>query len=333
MTTAAELEVRWEAQGSIPHYRYDQVQPLLQGRAKIDGVRLLLDEPAQNAGFFENERFKNGEFDLLDLNWGDSVPAIANGWDLKLIPVFVKRKPAYDYLWVRADRGIDAPKDLEGKTIATVGFGSAISIYTRGFLQRFYGVDISKLRWLSVGPERFPVHNPDMTIEYAAGPRKSPVERLLAGEVDACTGDITDVKAWDALEASGDVKLMFPDFQERNRQLFREQGILTPVHCLVIGGRLQRVHPDLALRVYEGFERSRLQAYDDALGDGTGYSLTVHHRKAFQAQLREWGDVWKHGLTANRGTVDAFLDYNFEQGLTKSRLSLEEVFAAGTLDT
>jgi 4,5-dihydroxyphthalate decarboxylase len=332
MTTAVR-EVRWEAQGSIPHYRYDQVQPLLQGRAKIEGVRLILDEPTQNAGFFENDRFQRGDFDLLDLNWGDSIPALANGWDLMLIPVFVKRKPAYDYLWVRADRGIDGPKDLEGKTIATVGYGSAISIYTRGFLQHFYGVDLTKLSWLSVGPARFPVHDTGVRIEYATGPRKTPVERLLAGEVDACTGDITDVKAWEALESSSDVKLMFPDFQERNRLLFREHGIVTPVHCLVIGGRLRREEPEIARRIHEGFEASRRVAHDDAIGDGTGYSLTVHHRMAFQQQLREWGDVWRHGISANRNTIDAFLDYNFEQGLTKSRLSLEQVFAPGTLET
>ncbi len=49
--------------------------------------------------------------------------------------------------------------------------------------------------------------------------------------------------------------------------------------------------------------------------------------------MREWGDVWKHGMSANKNTIETFLDYNFEQGLTKTRLSPEQVFAAGTLDT
>ncbi len=38
MDTATNLEVRWEAQGSVPHYRMDQIQPLLQGRVNIAGV-------------------------------------------------------------------------------------------------------------------------------------------------------------------------------------------------------------------------------------------------------------------------------------------------------
>jgi 4,5-dihydroxyphthalate decarboxylase len=332
MTNASELELRWEAQGSVPHYRFDHAQPLIQGRARIDGVKLLFDDVAQNAGLYENQRFQDGTFQLLDCNWGDTVPAIAAGWDFKLIPVFIKRKPVWNYLWVRSDRGIDTPRDLEGRTIGTVGYGSAISTYTRGFLEHFYDVDISKLHWLSSGPSRFPLHK-EISVEYATGPRKSPVERLIDGEVDACTGDITDVKAWAALDAAPGVKLLFPDYMELNERLFVERQICTPVHMLAIGGKISREHPDLARRVYEGFERSRLIALDDALGDGTGYSMIVHMREQFREQVRTWGDVWRHGLAANTANVDTFLDYNSEQGLTKTRLSYEDVFALGTLDT
>jgi 4,5-dihydroxyphthalate decarboxylase len=333
MTNSKDLEITWEAQGSTPHYRYDHIQPLLQGRVKVDGVTFKYDDPMVNANFFEDPKFKNGEFGLLDLNWGDSIPAIAVGWDLKLLPVLIKRKPVYNYLWVRSDRGINAPKDLEGRTIATGGYGSSITTYTRGFLQYFYGVDLTKLAWVSGGPSRFEIYAKEIKIEYPSGPRKSQVQRLLDGEVDACTGDITDPKAWAALQSSSDVKLLFPDYQELNRRLFREHGIVTPVHVLAMGGRLLRDRPDLARRIFDAFERSREVAYDDALGDGTAYSLIVNMREAFQEQLRDWGDVWKHGLKANRKTVDTFLDDNFEQGLTKTRLPIEEVFAPGTLDT
>jgi 4,5-dihydroxyphthalate decarboxylase len=50
-------------------------------------------------------------------------------------------------------------------------------------------------------------------------------------------------------------------------------------------------------------------------------------------QLKEWGDLWKHGVQANQNTIDTFLDYTFEQGLTKTRLPLDRVFAQDTLDT
>jgi len=193
------LEVALEAQGARPNFRYDIIQPLIQGRAAIDGLTLRPSGPNDLAGFFDNARFKSGEFGLLDINMGDVVPAIDAGWDLCCLPIFIKRKPVYNYLWVRADRGISQPKDLEGKTLCTVGYSSSISVYTRGFLQQFYGVDLSKLRWLVNGPGPFAIHNASIRIDQAAGPLKSSAQRLLDGEIDASTGDITDLAIWRAL--------------------------------------------------------------------------------------------------------------------------------------
>jgi 4,5-dihydroxyphthalate decarboxylase len=330
--TTTTTEILFEAQGTLPNFRYDVIQPLLQGRASIEGVTLRTTGATASAGMWDNRKFQNGDFDLLDANWGDLVPAIDAGWDLRLLPVFIKRKPVYSYLWVRADR-ISGPKDLEGKTITTGAFTSAITTYTRGFLQHFHDVDISKLRWLLPAPNRFEVSDTSAQIEIAQGPRKSPVERLLAGEVDAITGDITDTKAWAALESSELVRRLFPDYREQNQRLFREQGIFTPVHIVCIGGRLARSQPDIARRIVAGFEASRAVAIDDALSDGSGYSLTAHNREAFTEQMAQWGDVWAQGVKANQRTIDTFLDYHEEQGLTKTRRRLEDTFAAGTLDT
>jgi hypothetical protein len=74
-------------------------------------------------------------------------------------------------------------------------------------------------------------------------------------------------------------------------------------------------------------------AYEDAVGDGSGYSLTLGNRESLRDQISALGDVWQHGLAANKNTVESFLDYNFEQGVTKTRLAPQQVFAAGTLDT
>jgi len=331
--TAPSLEIALEAQGALPNFRYDIIQPLVQGRVTVEGATLTIAGATVSAGYFDNPKFKEGDFDLLDTNWGDVVPAIDAGWDLLCLPVFIKRKPVYNYLWVRADRGIDSPKDLEGKLIATGGYNSAITIYTRGFLQHFYGVDLTKLRWFSSGPQRFEVHDKRIQIECAVGRGPSPVQRLLDGEVDASTGDIIDAKAWTALESSPVVKRLFPDYREQNQRLFKEHGIFTPVHIILMGGKLNRAHPELARQVYDAFERAKQVAYDDALGDGSGFSMTAHNREALQDQMRELGDLWPHGIKANQNTIDTFLDYTFEQGLTRTRLPLDRVYPASTLDT
>ena len=333
MTTTKTLEVQLEAQGTLPNFRYELILPLVQGRVPIEGVTIKPSGFMESAGYFDNPKFKDGDFGLLDCNWGDVVSAMDAGWDMVCLPVFIKRKPVWNYLWVRSDRGIDAPKDLEGKTFSTGGYGSAITIYTRGFLQHDHGVDLHKLRWLLGANGRFDIHDKDVHVELATGERKAPMQRLLDGEVDACTGDITDAALWNALESSPQVKRLFPDYQERNQQLFKAQGIYTPVHIIVMGGKLNREHPELARTLYDAFQRSKDVAVLDALGDGAGPSLIPHAREHFRDQQTTWGDVWQHGVSANKNTINTFLDYLYEHGLTRSRLSVGQAFAAGTLDT
>ena len=103
--TAPSLEIALEAQGALPNFRYDIIQPLVQGRVTVEGATLTIAGATVSAGYFDNPKFKEGDFDLLDTNWGDVVPAIDAGWDLLCLPLFIKRKPVYNYLWVRADRG------------------------------------------------------------------------------------------------------------------------------------------------------------------------------------------------------------------------------------
>lgn len=327
------LEIALEAQGARPNFRYDIMQPLMQGRAPIDGAVLRPSGVNDLAGFYNNPRFKSGDFGLLDINMGDVVPAIDAGWDLRCLPIFIKRKPVYNYLWVRADRGIDQPKDLEGKTFGTVGYNSSISVYTRGFLQHFHGVDLTKLRWLVNGPGPFPIHNSGIRIDQAAGPPKSSAQRLLDGEIDASTGDITDLAMWRALESRSDVKRFFAKYDSENLKLWQERGIYTPVHIMVIGGKLNREQPDIARKVYDAFERSRQLAYEDALSDATGYSIKTSMRELLRDELGQLGEIYTHGLSRNATVVDLFLDFCNEQGLTSKRLSREQVFAADTLDT
>jgi hypothetical protein len=44
-------------------------------------------------------------------------------------------------------------------------------------------------------------------------------------------------------------------------------------------------------------------------------------------------DWWPYGIAANRKALDAFLRYHYEQGLSKRRWTIEEVFAPAMLDS
>jgi 4,5-dihydroxyphthalate decarboxylase len=159
------------------------------------------------------------------------------------------------------------------------------------------------------------------------------VQRLLDGEVDGSTGDITSATDWKALESSDRVRRLFPDYEAQNLALWQEHQIFTPTHVMVLGGRLAREHPDLARKLFDAFVKSKELALTDMLGDGTSYSMLIGAREAMRDQLATWGDVYPFGIAPNRNTIDWFLDFNHEQGITRDRLSDEQVFAPGTLDT
>jgi len=349
MTTAVELEV------PIPTMRYDIAIPLLDGRVAIDGVNL---KPAKITGmvFGDHPQLRQGDFGLCDLNWGYFLPAIEAGWELIGLPIFCKRKPVYPLIFCRRDAGIETPKDLEGKRIGTRFNRTAVPIWCRGLLQHRHGVDLSTLRWVVSTQDPFPFYGDATQIEQAADPKKDNVDQLLDGEVDAIMTDISDVKLFETLESNPSVKRLFPDYMETeamavarrwptadakrrlakqsetDERLYRETGIYTPMHQMVMSAKLNREHPDLAGRLFEGFEQAKAIAYRDILSDQAGFSV-VYLRERMKEQQERWGDPFKYGLSSNKSTIDAFIAYNVEQGMIRSAPAYEQLYAAGTLGT
>ena len=102
----------------ISTMRYDITMPLLDGRVQIPGVDLV---PTGTGSMVFNDvpALQSGDFGLWDLNLGYVLPAIEAGWEIVGLPLMVKRKPVYTFIYCRADAGIETPKDLEGKRIGS----------------------------------------------------------------------------------------------------------------------------------------------------------------------------------------------------------------------
>ena len=314
----------------FPEMRYDITMPLLEGKVAIEGIKL---KPTKTSSmvFSDNPELREGNFGLCDFNLGYFLPAIDAGWELIGLPVFSKRKPVYGSIFCRADRGISAPKDLEGKRIGTRQYRTAISVWVRGLLKERYGVDTSKLHWVAQTKEVFPNYDSDTRIEYIDG-QKTPVDRLLDGEIDAMVTDISDRKLFEILENSDKVKRLFPDYVSEDEKLYRETGIYTPVHLIVMSRKLNRQFPGLARTLFNAFEQAKSVAYEEILSDRGGFSV-VYLRERVKEQFKNWGDPWKYGIKANKNTIDTLVRHNYEQGMIRSALPYEKIFAESTLDT
>lgn len=324
MTSTQLLEIEF------PVMRYDITMPLLEGRVAIDGVKL---KPVKSTSMINKDDPKMiaGEFGLCDLNIGYWLPAIEAGWEIVGLPVFSKRKPVYQLIFTNADSHIRSPKDLEGKKIGSRTYRTALTVWARGLLRERYGVDFSKVHWILQAKEVFPVHDPTARIEYVDD-KKNMVERLIGGELDAIITDISDAKLFQIVETHPKVVRLFPDYFGEDQKLYRETGIYTPVHMIVMSRKLDRLRPDLAAKFYSAFEQAKQIAYDDILSDRGGFSV-VYLREKLKEQIGAWDDPWKYGLKANQSTIDAFVKYNVEQGMVRSQFFYGDLFAAATLDT
>jgi 4,5-dihydroxyphthalate decarboxylase len=101
---------------------------------------------------------------------------------------------------------------------------------------------------------------------------------------------------------------------------------------IVMSRKLDRERPDLAGKFYAALEKAKELAYDDIASDRGGFSV-VYLRERMKEQMKTWGDPWKYGVKANKTTIDAFIEYNVEQGMIRVAPSYSEIFAARTLDT
>ena len=314
----------------FPVMRYDITLPLLEGRVPMEDVTL---KPVKASSMINKEdpKLMAGQFGLMDLNIGYFLPAIEAGWEIIGLPVFSKRKPVYQLIFCHSDANIHTPKDLEGKRIGSRTYRTALTVWARGLLRERYGVDFSRVHWILQAKEVFPVYDEHLEIEYV-DESKNMAQRLIAGELDAILTDISDTKMFEKLENHPKIQRIFASYTQEDERLYRETGIFTPVHMIVMSRKLDRARPDLARKLYAAFEKAKQIAYDDILSDRGGFSI-VYLRERMKEQVASWGDPWKYGVKANKTTIDSFIRYNVEQGMIRSAPSISDIFAGSTFDT
>src|SRR5713101_609272 len=169
---------------------YEHVREIAQGLVRADGITLtpLIFPSIEEITF----RFTNNlEWDVSELSFGKYVSLTSQGTaPMVAIPVFPSRVHRHSAIYVRADRGIKAAKDLEGCAVGIPEWAQTAGIYVRGFLAEEYGVDLSKVHWLQAGvdqpgrAEKVELKLP-AGIRYAGRPQTSLSAMLASGEIDA----------------------------------------------------------------------------------------------------------------------------------------------------
>jgi hypothetical protein len=159
-------------------------------------------------------------------------------------------------------------------------------------------------------------------------------QMLEAGEIDAL---ISAAVPQCVLDGSPNVARLFPDYESVERDYHRRTGIFPIMNTVVIRKELLASHPGLVQSVYQGFREAKDAAMDRYQNGRSRDHMDVMipwFTPLFDRNRHEFpADWWPYGVDANRTTIDTFLRYFFEQGLSNRRLTCEDIFAPELLGT
>jgi 4,5-dihydroxyphthalate decarboxylase len=320
---------------SISFWNYDRTIPLLDGRVGIDGVdpTYTILSPLENFP----HTFTSSPFDVTEMSFSNYMTAFAaDNSPYIAIPVFPSRTFRHGSLFIRADRGIERPSDLEEKTIGLIEYDMTAAVVVRGMLRDEYDVDTSNIRW-RVGdterPFREKIPLPALPEGVDAGrlPKGKLLNEMLAtGELDAMIA-LEPPSCF--LAGHPQIRRLFPDWRNIERRYYAKTGIFPIMHTVGVRRALVAEQPWLPKALYEAFqEAKRIAMAELAVMNAPKVSLPWVAAELAATQATMGVDFWPYGFTANRLVLEQIARYSHEDGLTPRSIPVDELFENTTHD-
>ena len=306
---------------------YDHTRALANGKVKVDGVDLKFVNITPPSQIFLR-MLHDEEFDASEMSLSNYMIALGKG-DRRFvaIPVFPSRVFRHSYIWINTKAGIAEPADLKGKNVGIADYSMTALLFVRGFLQHEYGVAPEDLHWYRRRSEHVSIETPpNVRIDNIA--KDQTLDSLLEeGKLDAVA--VTSPPR-PFLQGSPVVKRLFSDARSVEAEYYRRTGIFPIMHMVVIRRAIYEQDPSLAVRLTQGFQSAKKLAfedYDEGLSSLPWVNLDLEYARAVLGQ-----DVYPDGVKSNLPTLEAAALYSYEQGLTKTKFAVDELFAKETLD-
>lgn len=321
---------------TIASWDYDRVRPLLDGRVKVEGCDVnYLTMPVEEC--FERAYF-HGEFEVAEIGFSPFLIALSRGpTPYVALPIFLSRMFRHSAVYVRADRGIEGPVDLAGKTIGVPEYQMSAVMWFRGYLQDEFGIKAADINWVQAGLEnpgrrdKFPLNLPEGFPLVARN--DVTLSQLLA---DGAIDGVMSARAPSCLiDGHPKVRRLFPDYRAVEQAYFRKTGIFPIMHALGIRRDIHEKHPWLGASLYKAYLQAKRIA-DADLVEVTALKIGLPWVSAeYEATQALMGaDFWSYGLNdANRRTLAAMARYSYEQGLATRLIDVDEMFANGISET
>jgi 4,5-dihydroxyphthalate decarboxylase len=321
---------------SLACWNYDRTRALAEGRIPVDGIDLTyLNLPVEET-FFRMLRFR--EFDAAEMSLSSYVMSLfSENPPFIAIPIFPSRSFRHSCLFINRNSGIREPQDLIGKRVGSPEYQLTAPVWIRGILRDEYVVPIESAEYFTGGQEepgraeKLKLSLPP-EIHLKLIPAGKTLSKMLdAGEIDALyTPRIPST----FLHGVGNVRRLFENYSEVEKEYFRKTRIFPIMHTVVIRRDVYQKHPWVAQSLYKAFVLAQRETYRDLYEAAALKHMLpwlLHHVEETRGIMGE--DFWPYGFEPNVRTLETFLRYSYEQGLSKRRLDPRELFAPETLES
>ena len=261
------------------------------------------------------------EFDICELAMTTYICAKAYGKRFTAIPVFPARVFHHGAIVYNTKSGIRNPKDLEGKRVGVHrGYTVTTGVWIRGILQHQYGVDLNKITWLLSGDEH--------VAEFRAPSNVVPIEKRQNLEAMIVSGEIPAAVNVDVEHP--DVKPLILNPAQAGFEALRTSGHYPINHTVVVKDELLEAHPGLAEDIFNAFAAAK-RLYLERLRNAQIAAPTKTDERYKRVMEITGADPLPYGIAPNRRMIDTVIQYATDQKILDRPLSIEELFAPGTL--
>jgi len=321
---------------SLACWDYDRTRALLEGRIPIDGIELnYLNLPVEETFF---RMLRHREFDIAELSLSSyTVSLFRENPPFIAIPVFPSRYFRHSCIYVNRDSGIREPKDLIGKRVGTPEYQMTAPVWIRGILSDEYGVPVTGPTYFTGGEEE-PGRPEKITLSLPPEIRIRPIaatetlsKALETGGIDA----LYTARAPSTYRGgSGRVARLFEDYHAVELAYYRKTRIFPIMHTIAIRREIYEQHRWVAQSLFKAFCQAQQEIYRDFEETAAlKCMLPWLHQHVEETQKLMGPDFWPYGLAPNIPTLNTFLRYHYEQGLSKQQLAPPDLFAPETFES
>jgi 4,5-dihydroxyphthalate decarboxylase len=312
---------------------YDHTREVGTSRVPVEGIHInMLDYEVEEIFY----RFTlHRDFDVSEMSMAKFVAQVSGDRpDILGLPVFPSRVFRLSNIYINTDSGIEKPEDLRGKRIGTPEWAQTASVYTRGWLTDHVGVPLQDVDWRQAGVnqpgriEKVSLNLPD-GVSLTPEPERSLGDMLANGDLDAAfSAHAPNIY----LEGHPKIRRLFDDYQTAEAAYYQETKVFPIMHVIAIRKDILEANPWVAGNLFTAFQAARDRSVERLLEiTASRVPLPWSTDATLKHQELLGDDYFPYGIEPNRVTLEAFLKWTFEQGITQRHLEVEELFPESLL--